>query len=146
MKWLTGSKTVIGISLGVFIGVSIFTFWYAKGYSYMLNDPEVCINCHVMRENYNSWQASSHSTVACNDCHIPHGLVRKYLAKAENGYRHSLVFTFGPPDVIRIRESNRRVLQENCIECHRNLVDHLPMVTDNDHKCVDCHTGVGHGK
>lgn len=26
------------------------TFFYAMGYSYMLNDPLTCMNCHIMRE------------------------------------------------------------------------------------------------
>lgn len=35
--------------LGVFVGMAGHTFFYAKGYSYLLNDPVTCMNCHIMR-------------------------------------------------------------------------------------------------
>ena len=39
----------------------------------------------VMREQYNGWQKASHHAVAtCNDCHVLHEVVPKYLVKAEN--------------------------------------------------------------
>lgn len=143
-KHLTG-QILLSAAVGIFLGTGLFTFWYAKGYSYMLNDPEVCINCHVMRDNYNSWRVSSHRSATCNDCHVPHGLVRKYIAKGINGYRHSFAFTFGTPDVIRIKPDNMEILNENCIGCHESLVNHLSLIEDKDRKCVTCHHGVGHG-
>ncbi len=146
LKFAEVGRPILAIVIGAFLGSCLFTFWYAKGYSYMLNDPEVCVNCHVMRDNYRSWQVSSHRSATCNDCHVPHSLLRKYMSKAVNGYRHSFAFTFGPPDVIRIRESNRRILNHNCLGCHENLVNHLAVVQDPDRPCTFCHAGVGHGR
>jgi hypothetical protein len=36
--------------IGAAMGLGLFTFWYAKGASYLGNDPETCANCHVMRD------------------------------------------------------------------------------------------------
>ncbi len=31
-------------------GLGGFTFTYAQGFSYLSNDPQACVNCHIMRE------------------------------------------------------------------------------------------------
>lgn len=137
--------------LGVFIGASGYTFYYAQGASYLSKDPRACANCHIMREQYDSWTKSSHHAVAtCVDCHIPHEFIPKYLVKFENGYAHSTAFTlqnFDEP--IRIRERNARVLEENCVACHRATVGNLLAQQAHDTQphqtsCVRCHLSVGH--
>ena len=133
------------ISLGVLVGLGSFTFVYAKGYSYLLNDPRTCVNCHVMRDEYDAWQSSSHHTVAvCNDCHTPHALVPKYWVKATNGMRHSAYFTLGNfHEPIRITESNRRVAERNCVYCHEHLASSI-RGHDGSLRCISCHPRVGH--
>ena len=42
----------VAVLLGVVIGMGIYTFFYAKGYSYLTNNPETCANCHVMQAQY----------------------------------------------------------------------------------------------
>ena len=52
---------------GVAVGLAAYTFVYAKGYSYLTNDPAACANCHVMQAQYDAWMKSSHHSVAaCN--------------------------------------------------------------------------------
>jgi cytochrome c nitrite reductase small subunit len=42
-----------------------------------------------MHEQYDGWIKSSHRSVAvCNDCHVPHDVVREYATKARNGFWH----------------------------------------------------------
>lgn len=129
---------------GVFLGTGIYTVHYSEATAYLSNDPRACVNCHIMREHYDGWQKASHHTVAtCNDCHVPQGLVRKYITKAENGFWHSKGFTlqdFHEP--IRIRPSNRAVVNENCLKCHAAVVDEI---IHEDNNCVRCHDAVGHG-
>ena len=68
-----------------FYGPEVTT--YAEGASYFSTNPQSCANCHIMREQYDSWQkASHHANAKCIDCHLPHDFVGKYVAKAENGY------------------------------------------------------------
>ena len=45
--------------VGIFLGSSAFTFVSAQGTSYLTDDPNVCVNCHVMREQYDGWRHGS---------------------------------------------------------------------------------------
>ena len=112
MRTLTRLQVVTALvtatSIGALAGIGGFTFVYAKGGSYLTDDPAACVNCHVMREQFDGWVASSHRSVAlCNDCHAPHQLIPKYVTKAINGWNHSVAFTTGNfPDPIRITQRN----------------------------------------
>jgi len=58
----------LAVLLGSVIGIGTYTFIYAKGYSYLTNNPAACANCHVMQAQYEAWWKSSHHSVAtCND-------------------------------------------------------------------------------
>ncbi len=138
------------VLMGMFLGVAGFTFRYAEGLSYFSTDPKACANCHIMQPQYDSWQKSSHHTVAaCVDCHLPHTFLAKYIAKAENGYHHSKGFTFQDfHEPIMIKAKNSQILQDNCLSCHKDLVHDLVAgsTTDLDAmRCVHCHPTVGHG-
>jgi cytochrome c nitrite reductase small subunit len=128
---------------GVAAGIGGYAFAYAKGTSYLGNDPSTCANCHVMTAQYDGWQKSSHHGVAtCNDCHTPSGAGR-YVTKATNGYHHSMAFTVGGfPDVIQARESSRAVIEGQCRSCHAELV--LTMTAGGEVSCLRCHAQVGH--
>ena len=95
----------LSIGIGILFGLGGYTFYYAEGASYLSNDPKACVNCHIMRDQYDGWQKSSHHQVAtCNDCHTPHALIPKYASKMENGFWHSYGFTFQNfPEPIRIK-------------------------------------------
>ncbi len=137
-----------GAALGVAAGVGGYTFLYARGASYLTNDPLACANCHVMQEQLDGWVKSSHHGVAvCNDCHTPHDLVGKYVTKVSNGYHHSLAFTMGDfHEPIRIKERNREVTEAACRRCHADIVQAI----DASHapgralSCIRCHGSVGH--
>jgi cytochrome c nitrite reductase small subunit len=141
---------VAAIAAGLVAGLGAFTFRYAEGLSYFSADPRACVNCHIMREQYDSWQHGTHHAAAtCVQCHLPHGFVSKWLAKAVNGWNHSKAFTLQDfPEPIRIGPRNARILQENCLACHAGMVSELVhgSTTDADAVlCVHCHRGVGHG-
>ena len=135
---------LIVLVVGVLAGLGSYTFVYARGYSYLSDDPQACLNCHVMRDNYRSWSVSSHRTVECNGCHVPHDLVGKYLVKGEHGFAHSWAFTFTQPQNIRIKQSSLDVVQENCVECHRDSIDRTFLIVDRDRRCTKCHPEAGH--
>ena len=141
--WLLGILTAVGV------GIGLFTFHYAEGLSYLSDDPEVCVNCHIMQPQFDSWQKSSHHGVAvCVDCHLPHDFLGKYQAKAANGWSHSVAFTrqnFHEP--IRITAKNAAILQESCIGCHAAMVHDLAGAAGSQAlQCVHCHATVGHGE
>lgn len=146
-----GWAIALSVVLGITAGVGAFTFRYAKGLSYFSREPSACANCHIMQSQYDSWQKSSHHGAAvCIDCHLPHDFIGKYLAKAENGYRHSKEFTaqtFHEP--IRVKERGMAILQENCVTCHALLTHEIasgPRGARDELTCVHCHAGVGHGE
>ena len=101
-----GATVSAAILAGVVVGG--YTFIYAKGYSYVTNNPAACANCHVMRDHFDAWAKGSHRAVAtCNDCHAPPDFLPKYLTKARNGFWHSFYFTVGGySDPIRITPRN----------------------------------------
>ena len=136
-------------TIGLAAGVGFYTFGYARGASYMTDDPRACANCHVMEEQYTAWTKSSHRSVAvCNDCHTPPGLVPKYVTKAINGFNHSYAFTSGRfPEPIRITPRNRRVTEAACRKCHAPIVDAIDAHAEGPREelaCLGCHRNVGH--
>ena len=136
--------TLAAAAAGLALGIGAYAFWYAKGYSYMGNDPATCANCHAMSAHYAGWQAAPHHHVAtCNDCHTPAAFLSKYWIKATNGWHHSMAFTLGGyPDVIRARPESAAIVEANCRRCHSDLVDSI--VPGGDLTCVRCHASVGH--
>lgn len=158
-KLLNLLAVIASLFVGTLIGVGGFTFVVAHGASYLSDKPEVCVNCHIMREHFDGWQKGSHHAVAiCNDCHLPHdSLAGKLLVKASNGYHHSQAFTlqnFQEP--IRIKPGNASVLERNCLRCHGPLIEDItahgtlgvptdPTRRSDLYGCVVCHQDVGHG-
>ena len=130
------------------VAVGGYTFIYARGYSYVTNDPAACANCHVMEDHYRAWAKSSHRAVAvCNDCHTPPGLIGKYTTKAINGFNHSLAFTTGRfPEPLRITPRNNDVTEKACRKCHDEIVSAIegPNAQTNRLSCIRCHSTVGH--
>ncbi len=143
-----GHVVAIGLTLGVLLGVGGFTFLYARGASYLTNDPAACANCHVMREQFEGWQRASHRAVAvCNDCHAPHDVAGKYATKLRNGFWHSFYFTTGTfPEPIRMTPPNARVTEGTCRTCHADIVQAIDGFPGDRSRldCVGCHRSVGH--
>ena len=148
---LSRAALILGVMFGTLVGLGLFTFHYARGTSYFSTDPKACVNCHIMRDEYDSWtKAGHHGAAKCIECHLPHSLIPKYIAKADNGWRHSKAFTlqnFHEP--IQITPRNARILQENCVRCHGDFVHELVqgarLPRGEAVQCVHCHRGVGHG-
>ncbi|HSW39197.1 MAG TPA: cytochrome c nitrite reductase small subunit [Acidobacteriota bacterium] len=137
------------IVTGILLGAGGYTFYYAQGFSYLSDDPGVCVNCHIMREQFDSWERSSHrARAACGECHLPQDFFNKWRVKAENGLHHSIAFTFGNfREPIRIKEGNSRVLNENCLYCHEDFVREIAAHRNEEAagiSCVRCHVKSGH--
>jgi cytochrome c nitrite reductase small subunit len=146
--WILGTLGALGISIGIAAGVGTYTFVYAKGYSYLTNDPKACANCHVMENHFAAWTKSSHHAVAvCNDCHAPKNFVGKWMTKGINGWNHSLAFTtqrFHEP--IEITSMNIKVTENACRRCHESIVRMIdpPHAGGSKMSCIRCHSTVGH--
>lgn len=139
---------LLSVAIGLAFGIAGFTFVYAKGGSYLTNDPAACANCHVMQDYYDAWVKSSHRSAAvCNDCHTPPGFLAKYATKASNGFWHSFAFTSGRfPEPLRIKPHNYRIAQQACQKCHLDIVQAIegPHRSESELDCIRCHAAVGH--
>ena len=142
------APVLLAVFLGALLGIGVFTFGYAKGAAYLANHPQACVNCHVMRPQYEGWLKSSHGKVAvCNDCHTPPGFFPKYATKAVNGFFHSLAFTTQRfPDEIYITKRNHDVTERACLKCHQDIVTDIRSTREHlqDVSCIGCHRTVGH--
>jgi len=138
--------------LGVSAGLAAYTFIYAKGYSYLTNDPAACTNCHVMLPQYDAWMKSSHHSAAtCNDCHTPHNILGKYAVKANNGFWHSFYFTTGwYPDTIEITRLDHKIVENACRRCHESITSAIDGNVIHGNAagltCTRCHNSVGHSE
>ena len=146
-----GASLAVAVAIGAAVGLASYAAYYAEAAAYLSSEPRVCATCHIMQPPLDSWQKASHHTVAgCVDCHLPPSGIAKWIAKLDNGYRHSRAFTlqdFAEP--IRMTPRNADILQENCLRCHGDLVHDLVAFADthaDDMRCVHCHSGVGHGE
>jgi cytochrome c nitrite reductase small subunit len=152
-RWLAGasvSALTLAILAGALLGAGGYTVSTSEATSYFKDDPKACINCHIMREQFDGWQKASHHGLAtCNDCHMPSGFLNKYWTKSENGYWHSKGFTlqdFHEP--IQIRPRNAAIVRDNCLRCHGAFMSGVAHASDPEAQrldCVRCHGQVGHG-
>jgi cytochrome c nitrite reductase small subunit len=128
--WRVRQLLLIGLacSIGAALGIGAFTFRYAEGFSYFSTNPTACVNCHIMRPQFDAWQKSSHHAVAvCVDCHLPHDFV----------------------EPIVVQKRGLQILEDNCVRCHGELVASMHWMSTGDSErisCVRCHGGVGHGE
>lgn len=158
---MKSNKLLIVSTVVVFlvaVGYFVYILNASKALSYFSKDPKACINCHVMNTQYATWQHSSHKDIGCVQCHLPtDDFLSKYVAKAKDGWNHSVAFTFGTyENAIRISEDGANRVQKNCISCHQKLVSTLIDDFDKNHnydetnplgrKCWECHKSVPHGK
>jgi cytochrome c nitrite reductase small subunit len=150
-----GWRLTVLIAAGIFTGIQLLVIHTSNATSYFSEEPETCINCHVMYPFYASWSKSSHGREAtCSECHVPRdNFFSKYYVKGTDGLKHATYFTFRwEPQVIRIKSRGTNVVQENCIRCHIDLVDMVQLVEvsgtsalDGDEKlCWDCHRETPH--
>jgi cytochrome c nitrite reductase small subunit len=154
-KW----KIPVIFMLAIFFGFLLYAVYISKFSSYLGENPETCVNCHIMSPQYATWSHSSHREYAnCNDCHVPHNnIFNKYYFKAKDGMRHAAIFTLrGEPQVIQIKEVSKQAVQKNCERCHNHLInkDRVTSIVGNQYEkeneneryCWECHREVPHGK
>ncbi|HOP50079.1 MAG TPA: cytochrome c nitrite reductase small subunit [Ignavibacteriales bacterium] len=151
-------KSLFIIISGIILGMIFLIVYLSRAHSYLSDKPETCMNCHVMATAYNGYYHSAHRNVAtCNDCHVPHdNIFNTYFFKAKDGLRHATIFTLrAEPQVIRIKEDGKKVVQQNCLRCHENLIVDAKLTTYHNSKinenretfnCNHCHRDTPHGE
>lgn len=141
-RWLmTGSLgfLLVVLALGLLGGV----LWGTS-------TPGFCSQCHEMRPELVTWQASDHRQVACVTCHIEPGLTSfaKHKVLALNQvYRH-FTGTYKLPIEWPEPQSS------TCLRCHEASMERTGRLdlrlahgahTKEGVTCLQCHEGVAHG-
>ncbi|MGG1678001.1 NapC/NirT family cytochrome c [Neobacillus sp. NRS-1170] len=133
---------VMALLGGVFLSlVTVKTMAYT-------DSPGFCQNCHTMQSVYTSFMDSTHAKLSCNDCHLPHeNIAKKLFFKGRAGMTHVYYNSLGTediPDVIHAADRTMKVINENCISCHKSTITNVSH--DAKDSCVSCHKTVPHGK
>jgi nitrate/TMAO reductase-like tetraheme cytochrome c subunit len=117
------------------------------------SSSKFCSSCHEMKPEYYTWKASSHSEVDCINCHT--GTSKEDYAKAKvNGLAQ--VYKKQTGGYIAPIKMPNLITDESCEKCHnmnsRNVTPTGDLIIPHDKhktegvKCVECHSGVAHGK
>jgi len=116
--------------------------------------PGFCKSCHEMLPEYVTWEASSHSQMACTKCHIEPGIVnllKEKMGAMKQLYQH-VTKTYERPIYL---PEEKAIKSEICFQCHSNnreytiagdiIVPHDKHIK-RDVDCTKCHSGVAHAK
>ncbi len=119
------------------------------------NSSQFCKSCHEMAPEYTTYKNSAHAEAECVDCHVAPGNVAQELGHKVKSLKEVYYHVIGIPNPIHSTEEEA-VLNENCQTCHsenRNVtptdsglkVEHQKHI-DEGVLCINCHSGVAHGK
>lgn len=140
---------VVGLTVGLTV-VATYGAMEASG------TPAFCGSCHVMDPYYQSWKVSSHSDIACVDCHISPGITAELRKKYEALSMVTRYFTgtYGTNPWTEVDDAA-------CLECHERrllvgrelygnvIFDHGPHLTELRRgkrlRCTSCHSQIVQG-
>ena len=142
-----------GYAIGLILGLGLIL---AYGTMEMSSTPTFCGSCHVMTPYFESWQQSTHSDIACVECHIPPGIAAEFRKKYEAVAMVARYFTgtYGTNPWTEVEDAA-------CLECHERrllvgkelfhdvLFDHGPHLTEMRRgkrlRCTSCHSQIVQG-
>lgn len=130
----------------------VFMVALMAGIQQQMRSPNFCGLCHMMKPELYTWQASSHSKVACVTCHVPPG-IDNYLKFNLNMVKEFVLAVTGTyTSPIRMMGA---IPSESCKECHnmdnrRTTVSGDLIIPHDLHEkkgiaCAKCHKGIAHG-
>jgi nitrate/TMAO reductase-like tetraheme cytochrome c subunit len=117
------------------------------------SSSEFCSSCHEMKPEFYTWKASTHSEVDCVNCHIGSGAEEYTNAKA-NGLLQ--VYKKTTQTYTAPIQMPKEIPDEACEKCHNMILREVTPSGDliiphdkhmeKDVECIQCHSGVAHGK
>jgi nitrate/TMAO reductase-like tetraheme cytochrome c subunit len=140
-------KKLLLIGLGGVLGISLLT----AGVLNATSTPQFCSICHEMTPEHATWEASSHSKIACVTCHIEPGaisLVKHKISSMKQLYLH---VTGTVPEAIVMPDPIKNSVCEQCHNMARTVDSSPGIISAHDKhlaqgiSCVTCHAGVAHG-
>lgn len=121
------------------------------GYQYT-ESPGFCKSCHEMYPQYATWAESTHSKIACEECHVAPGAKNFFtyrMNQAKDIYKHFTNKYYLPIELYS------DVTNETCLKCHSRNRKFTPdgdlVMPHYEHinqqmKCITCHQGLVHGQ
>jgi len=112
-----------------------------------LTEASFCGRCHAMDLQVSTYLHSPHANAAtCGDCHDPHGLITGSAFAAFTGARDVYrVVTNTIPAEIRATDLSKKVLQNNCLRCHGDIMAEIGDTSHNGGSyCFHCHQEIVH--
>jgi nitrate/TMAO reductase-like tetraheme cytochrome c subunit len=122
-----------------------------SGAAWGSSQSDFCASCHEIQPDHTSWAASTHSKVACVDCHEAPGVFGRMASKAlaiQNVSSHiSSVFDY---PINKNSELSKTIPSEQCTSCHNApkaqefgllAFDHAKHTKTN---CSYCHNRIAH--
>jgi cytochrome c nitrite reductase small subunit len=108
--------------------------------------PGLCIACHSMAGDGETWQMSNHKQFACIECHMPpSGIATKIFYKIRVGLHDLWHETFRDyPASLSISVKGREIAQGNCVRCHRSTIERISVFSGKEPLCVRCHRRIVH--
>lgn len=135
----------------LFFGI-VLAMVFATGAALKLTStPQFCSSCHEMKPEFTTWQQTSHSKIACVQCHIEPGaanLVKHKLNSMTQLYEH---LTGKVPNPITMSETIKNDVCEQCHSTMRQVTASGDIIIPHDKhlkqgiSCIACHAGVAHG-
>ena len=119
----------------------------------VVNRPDSCGLCHVIKAEVDSYKVSSHSAngVSCQDCHTKPGVFNYFIRNLQS-MTHNVEYVSGNYE----KPVTSVVGVENCVQCHPKEQIEKDLVVGDirvNHKglreagyqCTTCHAGIAHG-
>lgn len=92
------------VLVGALLSGSLFVYDYTE------HDPKFCVNCHIMKDAFTSWETSIHKGIECHDCH--------YATVLERNQMLFKTFVEKPSKVSKRPHEKKIVPSTMCIKCH----------------------------
>lgn len=156
-----------GAMTGVFfiLLLIVMTMWN------IVDQPKFCTSCKFEQGPYDTWAKSTHSRVACNECHVEKGfwnafkfrgnLIKLIVVQVTKNPTqpsqvqmpsnescdacHKAKRTISPSgDLLIPHDSHTKLRGLKCVDCHRRLVHNTKQVKRNRPPmitCYKCHDG-----
>jgi len=112
--------------------------------------PAFCQSCHLMKNDYATWQISSHKDVDCLACHKDPGFTGLVKVKV-NGLRQLYLTATGYEGTPKAEVPNSR-----CLACHEKKMNDSPLtgitfshqthLSQGKLNCTSCHARVVHSE
>ena len=148
MSTIRTKKKFLLVFLFILAGVAAL-FW---GTLEKTSSNDYCSSCHMMKPEFLTMKASSHSQLACVACHVEPGIMKKVEYKLVNIKEWISILTGDYGIVIT---STTPIPDATCTQCHdmttRKVTPSGDLIiphskhTQAGVSCTLCHTGIAHG-